>query len=158
MLDKGYIKIYGPRPPWPCMFLHRINTSGVCKEQTCIKKSWYLFHKVENVEIWYCINRGVTRLEGWMPLFLRKLGQNFKKSWFLVLSYLLIPKTGSERMKMPFKFLCFSAAALNRKVLWTILSLNLLPFLLDNMVQDKTIWFGKKYFSQFVDNVKCEVD
>ena len=38
----------------------------------------------------------------------------------------------------------YSLDAPNRKVSWTILSLNSLPFLLDKTVQDKTIWFGEK--------------
>ena len=46
----------------------------------------------------------------------------------------------------------------DRKVLWTILSSNVWPFLLDKLVQYKTLWFGKNiYFSRFIDNIKQEV-
>ena len=56
-----------------------------------------------------------------------------------------------KKLKMP-----FCDDALNRKVPWTVLSLNLLPFLLDETVQDKTIWFGKKIFPVHWQLQMCE--
>ena len=52
-----YIRIYSPSP-WPSLlpfFLHRINTLRV-NIRLVLKKSWYSFHKVEDVKSWYCNN------------------------------------------------------------------------------------------------------